>query len=255
MLKFIFVLCLLLPSISFSANILVTKNSQPIYEQNADATVPIASITKLMSAMVILDSGLDLSKKYQITHKDVDNIKHSRSRLSVGTYLSGYTLLQLALMSSDNRAISALMRNHPKGYEQGIALMNFKAKEIGMVNAVFYEPTGLNPNNKASVKDLERMVQAASNYKIIRKYTTTKSKVVRVGNRNLLFLNSNRLVRRGDWNNVLVSKTGFINEAGMCVVMNLHNHGNSFSVIVMDAYSNNNRFALIDNLRKKGIFN
>lgn len=244
---------MLLSSISFSANVLVSKNNQIVYSENSNKVVPIASITKLMSAIIILDSGLDLSKKYTISHKDVDTIKRSRSRLYVGVSLKGETLLQVALMSSDNRAISALMRNHPKGYDMGIAEMNMKARDIGMINTYFAEPTGLNPMNESSLEDLLKLVNYASNYQLIRDFTTNKSKMVRVGNKNLLYLNSNRLIRRGDWKNTVVSKTGFINEAGMCVVMQTRYNEDRYTIVVMDAYSTNHRFVIIDQLRKRNI--
>lgn len=249
----IFVCCLIFSIPSFATHVLVSKNDQIVYSENSNQVVSIASITKLMSAMVILDSGLDLTKQYQISHEDVDTIKRSRSRLPVGVWLRGDTLLLVGLMSSDNRAISALMRNHPRGYHVGIAEMNQKARDIGMINTIFVEPTGLNPNNKSSLSDLLILLNHASDYQMIRDFTTTKTKMVRVRNRNLLYLNSNRLVRSGKWKNTTTSKTGFINEAGMCVVMQTRSGDDTFNIVVMDAYSNTNRFVIIDSLRKRNI--
>lgn len=249
----ILALCFLLPSISFSASVLVTKDNEIIYSQNTNKVIPIASITKLMSAIVILESGLDLNKSYKITEDDVDKIKHSHSRLPVGAIINGRDLLLVGLMSSDNRAISALMRNHPKGLIWAVAEMNMKAHDIGMNNTYFAEPTGLNPMNESTPEDLIKLVNHASKYPLISEFTTTKHKTIVVGKRRLSYLNSNRLVRRGDWNSTIVSKTGYINEAGMCVVMQTKTASDTYNIVVMDAGSNAGRFAIVDSLRKRNV--
>lgn len=251
--KIICLLLILLPTLSHSASVFVTKDGAPIYQQNvSDTPRPIASITKLMAAIVVIDSNIDLSKKYRIEQHDVDNYKHSASRLPVGTELEGYTLLHLALMSSDNRAISALMHNHPAGYTKGIEDMNNHAKSFKMNDTHFVDPTGLYPQNKSTPHDLAILVSKAMQYRLIHSYTTTKTRVLTL-KKELLYLNSNALVRRGDWDMIQISKTGFTNEAGMCVVMGLHSKGSDFSVIVLGAGSNNERVAIPDRLRKKGI--
>lgn len=248
----IFIVALLFSSNISAATVFATKSGAPIKQENIQQQPqPIASITKLMSAIVILDSGMDLTKVYQISSADVDTYKHSRSRLSVGTKLTGHILLHLALMSSDNRAIHALMRNYPGGFEKGIEQMNITAKQFGMFDTKFVDPTGLYPQNVSTPHDLSLLVTRASDYKLIREYSTTKSKVVKVNGRHLTYLNSNRLIRSGKWKDVITSKTGFINEAGMCLVMAVKRGNDYYTIVVLDAYSNNNRFMLAENARKR----
>ncbi|MGE3921086.1 MAG: peptidase S11 [Gammaproteobacteria bacterium] len=249
-----FLILLFLSSVSTATTVFITKNQTPIYQENVPSyPVPIASITKLMAAIVILDSDMNLSRKYRITLEDVDRLKNSRSRLPVGSSLKGYHLLMVGLMSSDNRAMSALMRNYPGGYYKGVEQMNINAYRFGMTNTVFVDPTGLNPSNRSTPHDLAILVTRASDYKLIRKYTTMKSKVIRVGNRKLVYLNSNRLIRRGHWEKTVTSKTGFINEAGMCVVMEIDYNSDRFSVVVMNSNSSEGRFRVIEHLRRKHI--
>lgn len=254
--KWVLGFCLLLINCTvYAASVLITKNGTPIYEQNTSRNpMPIASITKLMSAIVIIDSTMDLSRSYKIEAHDVDNYKHSASRLPVGTILDGYTLMHLALMSSDNRAISALMHNYPGGYHKGISEMNIHAKTLGMTSTSFVDPTGLYPQNKSTPHDLAILIDYAAKYHLIHQYTTTKNRLLQLNRRQLTYLNSNGLVRRGDWNTIQASKTGFTIEAGHCLVMSLNDNGNVYSVVVLNAGSNNERFAIPDRLRKKGVF-
>jgi D-alanyl-D-alanine endopeptidase (penicillin-binding protein 7) len=172
----------------------------------------------LMTAMVALDANPDLTETLAIGDQDVDYLRHSRSRLAVGTRLSREEMLQLALMSSENRAASALARYYPGGKSAFIRAMNSKAAALGMFDSYFYDSTGLNAGNVSTARDLARMVAAAGDYPLIRQMTSTATRDVFVGRRLMRFNNTNALVKNPDWN-IEVSKTGFINEAGKCIVM------------------------------------
>jgi len=196
------------------------QSGEIIYKKNSEQKASIASLTKLMTAMVILDSGLDLSEEVRISKKDIDKVKWTKSRLPIGGTLSRLELLKVALISSDNRAAYALSRTYPSGRKAFIEAMNVKAIQLGMENSQFRDPTGLDRRNISTAQDLVKMVQAAYEYKLIRQITTTPSEKVTIGKRNtpLGFMNTNRLVRRGVWD-IGLSKTGFIREAGRCLVM------------------------------------
>lgn len=209
------------PSVQLrSRSVLVVRadNGEVLYRKNIDQHVPIASITKLMTAMVVLDAGQSLADTLAITQDDVDTLKHTHSRLSVGTRLTRGEMMLLALMSSENRAASALARNYPGGRAAAVGAMNRKAAELGMTQAHFVDGTGLSSDNRASPIDLVRMVKAADGYAEIRDYSTTAQHAVKIGKRVQVFRNTNALVRSPEWN-IEVTKTGFINEAGRCLVM------------------------------------
>ncbi|MBC8007247.1 MAG: serine hydrolase, partial [Prolixibacteraceae bacterium] len=155
--------------------VLAQDSGEPLFAKNVDHVMPIASITKLMTAMVVLDSGLPLLESIDIDDRDIDRKKGSRSKLQVGTTLMRAEMLKLALMASENRAAAALARNFPGGTEAFVAAMNQKAAELGMVNSRFEDPTGLAPNNVSTAADLARMVVAAHTYPLIREYTTSDS--------------------------------------------------------------------------------
>ena len=205
---------------SLRAMIVNQQSGEIIYKKNSEQKASIASLTKLMTAMVILDSGLDLSEEVRISKKDIDKLKWTKSRLPIGGTLSRLELLKVALISSDNRAAYALSRTYPSGRKAFIEAMNVKAIQLGMENSQFRDPTGLDRRNISTAQDLVKMVQAAYEYKLIRQITTTPSEKVTIGKRNtpLGFMNTNRLVRRGVWD-IGLSKTGFIREAGRCLVM------------------------------------
>ena len=190
-------------------------NGEVIYEKNASDLAPIASITKLMTAMVIIDSGVPLLESMTIAKSDVDRYKGSRSKLSVGTTLLRAEVLKLALMASENRASAALSRVFPGGKKAFVQAMNEKAKSLGMDQTVFVDSTGLRPGNVSSGLDLVKMVVAAYEYPLIRQYTTTSSFQLRakIGGRSvtLEYVNSNRLVRSSRWE-IGLSKTGYISE-------------------------------------------
>jgi D-alanyl-D-alanine endopeptidase (penicillin-binding protein 7) len=203
-----------------SRSVLVVRadNGEVLYRKNIDQDLPIASITKLMTAMIVLDAAQPLHETLSISQEDVDTLKNTHSRLRVGTQLTRGELMLLALMSSENRAASALARNYPGGRNAAIAAMNRKAGEIGMTHAHFVDGTGLSSANRASPVDLVRMVKAADSYDSIRQYSTTVQHAVRVGKQTQLFRNTNSLVRSPEWS-IDLTKTGFINEAGRCLVM------------------------------------
>lgn len=189
-----------------------------IFEKDSNVAMPIASITKLMTAMVVLDARLSLSEVLTVTDDDIDHLKGTGSRLAIGTRLSREAMLNLALMSSENRAASALARHYPGGSAAFVAAMNIKARMIGLSDTHFSDSTGLDPNNVSSARDLARMVSAASTYPLIREFSTADERMVQVGRRTQRFGNSNSLVRDPEWN-VGLSKTGYIREAGRCLVM------------------------------------
>ncbi len=191
-----------------------------VYASHPDDVVPIASITKLMSAMVLLDAHLPMDKPITILRKDVDTIRGSRSRLPVGWILSRWQLLNLALMCSENRAAYALARTYPGGRPAFVSAMNEKAGAIGMDHSRFFGPTGLDDRNVSTARDLAKLVTAASGYETIRRMTTMPNlSVCSVNSRRpRLFGNSNRLIRNHRWR-IDLSKTGYISEAGYCLVM------------------------------------
>jgi D-alanyl-D-alanine endopeptidase (penicillin-binding protein 7) len=203
-----------------SKSVLVVRadNGEVLYRKNIDQDLPIASITKLMTAMVVLDAAQPLHETLAITKDDVDKLKNTHSRLTVGARLTRGEMLLLALMSSENRAASALARNYPGGLVAAVSAMNRKAAEIGMTHAHFVDGTGLSSGNRASPVDLVRLVKAADGYDTIREYSTTLERAVRVGKVTQMFRNTNSLVRSPDWS-IDLTKTGFINEAGRCLVM------------------------------------
>jgi D-alanyl-D-alanine endopeptidase (penicillin-binding protein 7) len=203
-----------------SANALVldAENDQALYTKNSDAVTPIASITKLMTAMVVLDAGLALDEMITIDVDDIDLVKGSHSRLRMGTTLPRREMLRLALMSSENRAAHALGRSYPGGEPAFVVAMNAKATLLDMTNSHYADPTGLSSENVSTAHDLAKMVKAAAQYPLIHEFTTTGEHYVDMDGRALGFRNTNALVRNGTWD-IEVSKTGFIREAGKCLVM------------------------------------
>jgi serine-type D-Ala-D-Ala endopeptidase (penicillin-binding protein 7) len=211
-----------------------------LHARNDLAILPIASLTKLMTAMVLLDAHLPLSQKIRITHDDVDTLRHSRSRLRVGTTLTRRQALKLALMSSENRAAHALARSYPGGVPALVVQMNRKAAELGMTHSRFVDPTGLSNQNRATAQDVAKLVLAASEHPLVRSYSTTKRHLAVFGRSRLQYLNSNRLVRQSGWP-ITLQKTGYIVEAGHCVAMLTRTSGQPLVLVVMDAGSLNTR--------------
>lgn len=222
-----------------------------IYDKNSENIMPIASITKLMTAMVILEAQLPLNEDIRIDSADIDTLKNTRSRLKVGDRFSRRDLLRLALMSSENRAAAALGRTYPGGMAAFVKAMNIKALLLGMDHTHFVEPTGLSSGNVSTALDLARMVEAAYRYDIIREYSTTEKHIVTATNRknNLQYINTNGLVRGGNWK-IDVSKTGFINEAGRCLVMQAKIKNKSVVIVLLNSWGKNTRIGDANRVRK-----
>ena len=216
------------------------RTGQIIAGHRTSSTMPIASITKLMTAMVALDAQQSLDEILTIEDEDVDRLKGSSSRLPVGTRLSRRDMLHLALMSSENRAASALARYYPGGRKAFVSAMNVKARLIGLTNTRFVDSTGLNPGNTSSPSDLVKMVRAGAGYDVIRSFSTDPGRYMRIGSRLMHYRNTNGLVREGEWS-VELSKTGYIREAGHCVVMQTRIRGEPVIIVLMDAGSSGTR--------------
>lgn len=207
-----------------------------LFEKNASAVLPIASITKLMTAMVTLDAKPNLQEVMTIGEEDVDVLKGTRSRLKVGTQLTKEEMLRLALMSSENRAASALSRYYPGGRPAFVAAMNRKSAALGLTGTHFEDSTGLTSANVSSAKDLVRMVAAAHQYPLIREFTTTAEYEVNVVGRTETFRNTNPLIRtQNDWE-IGLSKTGYINEAGKCLVMQAWFNNKPTIIVLLDSW-------------------
>jgi len=206
--------------LSQAALIVDARTGDPIFAKNANNVTPIASITKLMTAMVVLDAQQNLDQTLTVDLDDLDFLKASRSRLSIGSELTRREMLRLALMSSENRAASSLGRFYPGGLSAAVAAMNAKAKALGMNNTRYVDTTGLSPENVSTARDLAVMVQAAQRYPLIREFSTQPEEYVQIPatGKTLHFNNSNALVKSGGWD-ISLQKTGFIREAGRCVVM------------------------------------
>jgi D-alanyl-D-alanine endopeptidase (penicillin-binding protein 7) len=222
-----------------SANVLVldAKAGEPIYAKGADTVTPIASVTKLMTAMVVLDAQQPLDEVISVGIGDLDLLKGSHSRLNLGSELSRRDMLRLALMASENRAASSLARHYPGGTEAAVEAMNRKAQSLGMTRTRFADPTGLSSDNVSTASDLSLMVRAAAGYDLIRDATTTSSHYVEVQptGRIIGYNNTNALVRGGQWD-IQVSKTGFIREAGKCLVMLATIASRPVVIVLLDSY-------------------
>jgi len=234
---------------SASALVLDQSSGHLMFEKNADAVVPIASITKLMTAMVTLDAHLPLKEMLTIGEEDVDTLKGTRSRLKVGTRLSREDMLLLALMSSENRAASALARNYPGGRDAFMQAMNRKARDLGMSETQFADPTGLTSANVASARDLVRMVDAAYRYPLIREFSTHTEHEVDIDGRPQIFRNTNALVRSPQWE-IGLSKTGFINEAGKCLVMQAWISGKPTIIVLLDSWGKMTRIGDANRIKR-----
>jgi len=219
---------------SASALVIDQSSGQPLLEKQPDAVVPIASISKLMTAMVVLDAKLDLQEVISIGEEDVDGLKGTRSRLPVGTTMTREAAMLLALMSSENRAANALGRHYPGGLPAFVQAMNKKAQALGMYHSRFEEPTGLSSNNVSTAHDLARMVAAAARYPEIRQYSTTAEARVELNGRIRDFHNTNALVRSDNWE-IGVSKTGYISEAGRCLVMQARVADKPVVIVLLDS--------------------
>ena len=246
----------LLQLASSKALIINQNTGEVLFAKNTNLSTPIASITKLMTAMVMLDAKLPQDEIISISGEDIDYLKRTGSRLMVGTQMSRGEFLQLALMSSENRAASTLASNYPGGKPVFVQAMNAKALQLGMGNTHFVDPTGLNSENVSTAEDLAKMVQAAYQYPQIRAATTTAEHEVYLGSRTypVMFRNTNGLVREGEWE-IGLSKTGFINEAGRCLVMQATIAGEPMIVVLLDSNGKLTRIGDANRIRKWMEFN
>ena len=238
------------PALRSSAALVVDESTAAvIFSKHADQATPIASITKLMTALVVLEANQSLEETLEITRDDQSLGKPTTSRLTVGTALSRGDLLHLALMSSENRAANALGRNYPGGLPACVAAMNAKARALGMTNAHFVEPTGLSSDNVASPADLSKLVIAASQNTIIQSYSTDSRYIVPVGRHMLEFHNTDSLVSSPSWN-IVVQKTGYIAEAGKCLVMKAIIEGRAVVIVLLDSVGKQSRVADARRIKK-----
>lgn len=232
------------------ALIVDAKSRDVIYDKHADLVAPIASITKLMTAMVVLDAKLPMDEMVSVEREDLDLLKGTKSRLRIGMSFTRAEMLHMALMASENRAASALARNYPGGLSSAIAAMNLKAKQLGMVNTRFFDATGLNSENVSTARDLVKMVAAARAYPLIHQYTTSASTSVEgLRGRELRFRNTNPLVKNASWD-IGVSKTGFINEAGRCLVMEATFNDRHVIIVLLDSWGKRTRIGDANRIKK-----
>ncbi|MDR6890464.1 MULTISPECIES: serine hydrolase [Variovorax] len=220
-----------------------------LFSKNDHAVLPIASLTKLMTGLLISEAHLPNDELITITQDDVDTEKGSRSRLTVGTTLSRGELLHLALMSSENRAAHALGRTYPGGLATFVSIMNAKAKMLGMKDTRYVEPTGLSSRNQSSAQDLALLVNAAYSDATVRSLSTSPEYQVEVGNRVLQFNTTNRLVKSPDWE-IGVQKTGYISEAGQCLVMQAKVAGRKLIMVFLDSAGKFSRIADAERVRR-----
>ncbi len=218
------------------------ESGKVLYAKNSWTVQPIASITKLMTAMVVIDAKLDLGEPIEIGELDKSKVKWSKSRLRVGTVVTRDELLRLALMASENRAASALARTYPGGEAAAIAAMNDKAARMGLDNTRFDDPTGLSSGNVSTAAELSLLVQMAKSYPIVSEYSVLHEHTVKSRFGPIVFANTNRLLRGNGWS-IDLSKTGFINEAGRCLVMHVRVAHKPVTLILLDATGHFTPFA------------
>lgn len=225
------------PRVSASVAFVMDQDTgEVLLKKNAKAVLPIASITKLMTGLVIAEADLPMGAKLRITRADVDRVKWSRSRLKVGTVLTRRQALRLALMSSENRAAHALARTYPGGKKAFVRAMNRKAKALGMRQTRYVDPTGLSSRNRSSARDLALLADAAYDEPVLREFSTARGYQLKTGGGTLQYVNSNRLVRKGHWK-IGLQKTGYIREAGQCVLMQARLAGRKLIMVFLDSAS------------------
>lgn len=234
-----------------SALLVDLKTNQVLYSSNPDFIAPIASVTKLMTAMVTLDAKQPLDEKLPIVIKDTAEMQGVFSRVRVGSQLSRHDTLLITLMSSENRAAASLAHHYPGGHEAFIKAMNAKAQALGMHSSHFVEPTGLSEKNVSSAHDLVLLIKAAQQYPLIKQFSTTDEKTIAFTKPNytLGFRNTNALVRKDNWN-IQLSKTGFTNSAGHCLVMSTEMNNRPVAFVVLDAFGKYTHMADANRLKK-----
>jgi D-alanyl-D-alanine endopeptidase (penicillin-binding protein 7) len=231
------------------AYVLDQTSSEVLFEKNSTVALPIASITKLMTGLLVVQAHQDLDEVLTITEADVDRHKYTSSRLPVGTSMTRSNLLHIALMSSENRAAAALGRNYPGGIGAFVTAMNAKARELGMNDTHYVDSSGLSSQNVSSARDLARLVMTAHQEPLLRQYTTDPHYVVQAGRRSLQYSNTNYLVALPDWN-IGLQKTGFINEAGRCLVMQAVIQGRNVVMVFLDSKGKQSRTADAGRMRR-----
>ena len=233
------------------ALVLDAESGETLYEKNSETVLPIASITKLMTAVVVLERGLELEERVVINREDFAATRHSRvrARLRAGSVMTRDELLLLALMASDNLAAAALARTYPGGTDDFVAAMNAEAQRLGLRDTRFSDPTGLSPDNVSSAQDLAKLVKAAHGYALIREYSTRPSAHVRARGGRVGYNNTNSLVRSGSWD-IDLSKTGYIAAAGRCLVMHMRVASRDLVVVLLDSYGKYSRIGDAQRLRK-----
>ena len=223
--------------------------NEVLFSKNPGAVLPIASITKLMTALVVTEASLPLDEVLVVSKDDVDATAGSRSRLAMGTQLTRGEMLHLALMASENRAAHVLGRNYPGGLDKFVSAMNGKARALGMQATHYVEPTGLSSNNQSSAQDLTRLVRAAFEHPIIRNLSTSMEAVVPVGHKSVQFRNTNLLVRNPEWE-IGLQKTGYISAAGRCLVMQTQMAGRKLIMVLLDSAGKYSRIGDAERIRK-----
>jgi serine-type D-Ala-D-Ala endopeptidase (penicillin-binding protein 7) len=229
--------------LSSNAVLIMDQNtSEVLFDKNSQVALPMASITKLMTSLVVLEANQNMDEILQVTEEDIDTVKRTHSRLAIGSQLSRANMLHIALMSSENRAASALGRHYPGGLPAFIAAMNAKARALGMHSTRYVDPTGLSSGNVSSARDLAKLVVAAYQHPIIRYYSTNSNYAVEPGRHVLHYRNSNNLVSNPDWE-IGLQKTGYISEAGRCLVMQATIEGRQVVMVFLDSKGKHSRLA------------
>jgi len=231
------------------ALVLDSETNEVLFSKNPGAVLPIASLTKLMTAVVVTEAKLPLNEALTITEDDIDTEKNSSSRLRVGTTLSRQEMLHLALMSSENRAAHALGRTYPGGLDVFVTAMNAKARALGMNDTQYVEPTGLSSRNQSSARDLATLVGAAQEHAIIREFSTSQELEVDVLNRPTQFRTTDALVRSPLWD-ILLQKTGYITEAGRCLVMQARMAGRKLTMVFLDSAGKHSHMGDAERVRR-----
>ena len=237
-------------NLNSSAALIVDADTHEILlGKNDHAVLPIASLTKLMTALIIAESGLPMNETLTIASADIDRLKNSGSRLAVGARLTRQQALHLSLMSSENRAAHALARTYPGGIQRFIEKMNERAEQLGMLDTQFVDPTGLSSGNQSSARDVAILAHVTNQVPSIRRYSTAASYSLPVGRHVIPYRNSNRLVDRDHWD-ISLQKTGFIREAGRCVVMHVNVAGRNLIMVLLDAQNTNARLGDAERMRR-----
>ena len=239
------------PALHSSAALVINGlTGEPIYAKNGEVPMPIASITKVMTAMVVLDAKLPMNEYIAVNISDTPEMKGVFSRVKLGSELTRHDMMLITLMSSENRAAATLAHHYPGGYVAFIAAMNAKAKSLGMMHTRYVEPTGLSMHNVSTARDLSKLLAAARQYPMLSQLSTTKEKTVafRKPNYTLGFRNTDHLVNKDKWN-IKITKTGFTNQAGHCLVLVTEMGNRPVSLVILDAFGKYTHFADASRIR------